>query len=100
MKLFVGNLSFNTNEQTVEAMFSEKGQVDEVALITDRDTGRPRGFGFVTMPNDDEARAAIEAFNGVELDGRALNVNEAKPKTGGGGGGRGRGGHGGGRDRW
>ena len=101
MKLFVGNLSFDTNEQTLEAMFAEKGQVDEVAVITDRDTGRSRGFAFVTMANDDEARSAIEAFNGTELDGRELNVNEAKPKaprSGGGGGGGRRGG--GGRDRW
>lgn len=96
MKIYVGNLSFNTTEQALEDLFAEKGQVDEVALITDRDTGRPRGFGFVTMGNDDEARAAIEAYNGVEFDGRTLNVNEAKPKTGGGGGGGGRGGYRGG----
>jgi RNA recognition motif-containing protein len=104
MKIYVGNLSFNSSEQAVEDAFSNYGQVDEVALITDRETGRPRGFGFVTMGNDDEARAAIDALNGTELDGRTLNVNEAKPKgdrAGGGGGGRGgRGGGGGGGRRW
>lgn len=98
MKIYVGNLSFNTNEQALEDYFSEHGQVDEVAVITDRETGRPRGFAFVTMANDDQAKAAIEATNGQELDGRTLNVNEAKPKTGGGG--RGGGGGGGGGRRW
>lgn len=92
MKLYVGNLSYNTSEQAIEEAFSAHGQVDEVAVITDRDTGRPRGFAFVTMASDDEARAAIEALNGSDLDGRALNINEAKPKAprsgGGGGGGR------------
>lgn len=99
MKIYVGNLSFNSSEQSVEDLFSNHGQVDEVALINDRDTGRPRGFGFVTMANDDEARAAIEALNGTELDGRTLNVNEAKPREprSGGGGGRGRGSGRGGR---
>ncbi len=99
MKIYVGNLSFNSSEQSVEDLFSNHGQVDEVALIHDRDTGRPRGFGFVTMSNDDEARAAIEALNGTELDGRTLNVNEAKPREprSGGGGGRGRGSGRGGR---
>jgi RNA recognition motif-containing protein len=97
MKLYVGNLSYNTNEQALEDAFAEFGTVNEVALITDRETGRPRGFGFVTMDNDDEANAAMEALNGKDLDGRTLNVNEARAKTGGGGGGN-RGG-GGGR-RW
>ncbi len=99
MKIYVGNLPFSTSEQAIEDLFASHGQVDEVAMIMDRDTGRPRGFGFVTMSNDDEARAAIEAINGTELDGRTLNVNEAKPREGrgGGGGGGGRGGGGGGR---
>ena len=95
MKIYVGNLSFDTNEQSLEELFASHGQVDEVALITDRDTGRPRGFGFVTMASDDDATKAIEAINGTEVDGRTLNVNEARPKTGGGGGGGG----GGGRSR-
>ena len=102
MKIYVGNLSYSTTEDGLRAEFEAHGGVEEVAVITDRDTGRPRGFAFVTMPNDDEGRAAIEAMNGVDLDGRALNVNEAQPKRagggggGGGGGGRGRGGGGGG----
>ena len=98
MKIYVGNLSFDTNEESLRNTFAEHGDVDEVAVITDRDTGRPRGFAFVTMPEDSSARAAIEALNGKELDGRALNVNEARAKTergGGGGGGGGRGGGGG-----
>ena len=96
MKIYVGNLSFDTNEDGLRNAFAEHGEVEEVAVITDRDTGRPRGFAFVTMP-DDGARAAIEALNGKELDGRTLNVNEARAKTsrtGGGGGGGQR------RDRW
>ncbi len=103
MKLYVGNMSFNTTEASLEALFSNYGAVQEVAVITDRESGRPRGFGFVTM-DDDGARAAIDALNGNEFEGRALTVNEAKPREnrgGGGGGGRGRGGGGGGRrDRW
>ena len=103
MKLYVGNLSFNTTESELQTAFSEHGEVEEVAVITDRETGRPRGFGFVTMREESAARAAIEALNGKELDGRALNVNEAKAKTAGGGGGGDRGGGGGGggrRDSW
>ncbi|MHC4810376.1 MAG: RNA recognition motif domain-containing protein [Planctomycetota bacterium] len=99
MKLYVGNLSFNTSEDGVRDAFGAFGTVEDVAVITDRETGRPRGFAFVTMP-DDDARAAIEGMNGKELDGRTLNVNEARAKTGGGGGGGfggGRGGGGGGR---
>lgn len=93
MKLYVGNLSFSTTEEGLQNEFSAHGQVEEVAVITDRDTGRPRGFAFVTMNNDGEARAAIESLNGTELDGRTITVNEARPKTGaGGGGGGGRGG--------
>ncbi len=100
MKIYVGNMSFNTTEASLEGLFSNYGQVDEVAVVTDRETGRPRGFAFVTMGSDDEARAAIEALNGQEFEGRALTVNEAKPREprsggfggGGGGGGGSRGG--------
>jgi cold-inducible RNA-binding protein len=104
MKLYVGNLSFSTTEDALQNEFSAHGQVEEVAVITDRDTGRPRGFAFVTMSNDGEAQAAIEGLNGTELDGRTITVNEAKPKASSGGGGRGgpRGGGGGARggSRW
>jgi RNA recognition motif-containing protein len=101
MKLYVGNLSFTTTEEGLQNEFSAHGQVEEVAVITDRDTGRPRGFAFVTMSNDEEARAAIESLNGREIDGRTITVNEARPKTNVGGGGRGgpRGGGGGGGSR-
>jgi RNA recognition motif-containing protein len=92
MKLYVGNRSFSTTEETLQAEFGAHGQVEEVAVITDRDTGRPRGFAFVSMQNDNEARAAIEALNGTEIDGRTITVNEARPKSNGGGGGGGRGG--------
>ena len=97
MKIFVGNLSFQSTDESIRSVFAEHGQVEEVALITDRDTGRPRGFGFVQMPNDEEARAAVEAINGRDVDGRTLNVNEAKSREGGGGN---RGGGGGGGGRW
>ncbi|MCP3905405.1 MAG: RNA-binding protein [Planctomycetes bacterium] len=96
MKLYVGNISFDTNEDTLRNTFAEHGDVEEVAVITDRDTGRPRGFAFVTFREESAARNAIDALNGKELDGRALNVNEAKAKTGGGGGGGGGGGRRGG----
>ena len=97
MKLYVGNLSFSTTEETLQAEFGAHGQVEEVAVITDRDTGRPRGFAFVTMQSDSEGQAAIEALNGAEIDGRTITVNEARPKSnGGGGGGGGRGGYRGG----
>ena len=99
MKIYVGNLSFDTNEESLRNTFAEHGDVDEVAVITDRDTGRPRGFAFVTMPEDSAARAAIEALNGKELDGRALNVNEARAKTDRGGSGSRSGGGGGGGQR-
>ena len=79
-KLFVGNLSFNTAENDLRDAFAEHGSVDEVKLMTDRDTGRPRGFGFVTMSAPEEAQAAIDALNGKQLDGRALTVNVAKPR--------------------
>ena len=95
MKLYVGNISFDTTEDTLRNTFAEHGDVEEVAVITDRDTGRPRGFAFVTMRDDNAARAAIDALNGKELDGRSLNVNEARAKTGGGGGGGGGGRRGG-----
>ena len=92
MKLYIGNLSFSTTEEALQNEFSAHGQVEEVAVITDRDTGRPRGFAFVTMNNDNEARAAIESLNGAEVDGRTITVNEARPKANAGGGGGGRGG--------
>ena len=91
MKIYVGNLSFDTNEDSLRNAFAAHGDVEEVAVITDRDTGQPRGFAFVTMRDDNAGRAAIDALNGKELGGRALNVNEARSKTGGGsrsGGGR------------
>ena len=89
MKIYVGNMSFDTNEDSLRNAFAAHGDVEDVSVITDRDTGRPRGFAFVTMP-DSAARAAIDALNGTELDGRTLNVNEARAKTDrGGGGGRG-----------
>jgi len=91
MKLYVGNLSYNTSQDTLQNEFSAHGQVQEVAIINDRETGRPRGFAFVTMTNDEDAKSAIEVLNGRELDGRTITVNEARPKanrTGGGGGGR------------
>lgn len=102
MRLYVGNLSFSTTEETLQSEFGAHGQVEEVAVITDRDTGRPRGFAFVTMSNDAEARAAIEGLNGTEIDGRTITVNEARPKAnaGGGRGGPRGGGGGGGRGRW
>jgi RNA recognition motif-containing protein len=88
VKIYVGNINFQTTEETLRGVFEEHGEVGEVAVITDRDTGRPRGFAFVTMPDDGAARNAIEALNGKELEGRTLNVNEARAKTGAGGGGR------------
>jgi cold-inducible RNA-binding protein len=88
-RIYVGNLSFNTAEQELSELFSQHGQVANVAIITDRDTGRSRGFGFVEMADDTEGRAAIEALNGQEIDGRSLTVNEARPRADRGGGGRG-----------
>jgi RNA recognition motif-containing protein len=98
MKLYVGNMSFDTSEAEVRKAFEAHGQVDSVTIIMDRDTGRPKGFGFVEMPNDAEAKKAIEGLNGKDFMGRTLNVNEARPRTDGprGGGPRG-GGSGGGR---
>ena len=97
--IFVGNLSFGTTEQDIRALFEAHGSVDRVNIVTDRDTGQPRGFAFVEMTNDAEGERAIDAINGKEVGGRALNVNEARPKSEGGGGGRGRGFGGGGGGR-
>ena len=79
-KLFVGNLSFGATEDTIRSLFENHGTVQSVSLITDRDTGRSKGFGFVEMTNDAEAARAIAAVNGKEVDGRALTVNEARPR--------------------
>ena len=80
-KLFVGNLSFNTTENDLQDTFAPHGTVVEANLMTDRETGRPRGFGFVTMSSAEEAQKAVDALNGSTLDGRNLTVNEARPKT-------------------
>jgi len=99
-KIYVGNLPFSADEGQVRQLFEQHGTVDSVALINDRETGRPRGFGFVEMPRADAARA-IQALNGKDMGGRPLRVNEAQERTGGGGGGRGpRPGGGGGGGRW
>jgi cold-inducible RNA-binding protein len=107
--IFVGNLNFNTSEEELRQIFEPFGSVDRVSIMTDRDTGRSRGFGFVEMANNDDGEKAISALNGTQIGGRTLNVNEARPKGdhgGGGGGGRdrGRGGDRGGRSagrgRW
>jgi RNA recognition motif-containing protein len=97
-KLYVGNLSFNTSTQDLETLFGESGTVQSANIIEDRETGRSRGFAFVEMSSDAEAKAAITALDGKEIDGRNLKVNEAKPREdrSGGGGGGGRGGYGGG----
>jgi RNA recognition motif-containing protein len=91
-KLYVGNLAFQTTSQELQELFASAGTVESAAVVEDRDTGRSRGFGFVEMSTKEEATSAIDQFNGKELGGRALKVNEAKPRenrTGGGGGGRG-----------
>ena len=114
--IYVGNLKFDATEDQVRALFEAYGQVDRVSIVTDRDTGQPRGFAFVEMNDDESAAKAMEALNGMNLGGRNLTVNEARPKEdrpkrGGAGGGRGggfgrggagggRSGGGGGRDRW
>ena len=103
MRIYVGNLSFDTSDQSLEGLFSNYGEVEEVAVITDRETGRPRGFAFVTMKDEESGRKAIEATNGQEFEGRTLNVNEARPREqrgGGGGGGGGYGGRGRRDDSW
>ena len=108
MKLYVGNLSFNTSSEDLRDLFSQAGTVESASVVEDRDTGRSRGFGFVEMSSKEEGNAAIQQFNGKEIGGRSLNVNEAKPREdrggsrGGGrngGGGGGRGGFGGGGNR-
>jgi RNA recognition motif-containing protein len=111
-RLFVGNLSYETTEMSLRELFGQAGSVAEAKIVLDRDTGRPRGFGFVEMSSDGEARTAIDQFNTRELDGRAISVSEAQERSGGsrpgggggGGGGRGAGGGagggGGGRGRW
>ena len=96
MKMYVGNLSFSSTEDQVREMFAQHGEVASVSMVMDRDTGQPRGFGFVERPIDAQAQAAITALNGQNFQGRNLTVSEARPKTGGGGGG-GYGGGGGGR---
>jgi cold-inducible RNA-binding protein len=91
--IFVGNLDFNTSEDDLRQLFAAYGQVDRVSIMTDRDTGRSRGFGFVEMTNAEEGEKAIAAINGTQVGGRAVNVNEARPKVErAGGGGRDRGG--------
>lgn len=97
-KLYVGNLSYQVDSSELEQLFSAHGQVTSAQIINDRETGRSKGFGFVEMANDNEAQAAIEALNGQQHNGRALTVNEARPREerSGGGGGGGRGGYGGG----
>ncbi len=110
-KLYVGNLTYGVDSSGLQALFAPYGTVNSAEVIADRDTGRSKGFGFVEMSSDSEAQAAINALNGKDNDGRALTVNEAKPREsrsggggrggyGGGGGGGGRGGYGGGRSRY
>ncbi len=99
MRIYVGGISYSTNSDGLRDLFSQAGEVTEANVIEDRYSGQSKGFGFVEMPNADEAQAAIAKFNGYSLDGRALTVNEAKPReerSGGGGGGGGRSGGGGG----
>ena len=100
MNIYVGNLPFSTTEEELREKASPYGEVSSCTVITDRETGRSRGFGFLEMPNDDEAKALIEGLNGQDMGGRTLTVNEARPRTerrsGGGGGGYGGGGGGGG----
>jgi len=107
MKLYVGNLAFQTSSDDLQELFAQAGTVESASVVEDRDTGRSRGFGFVEMSSKEEGEAAIQKFNGTEVNGRSLNVNEAKPRenrSGGGGGGRngggGRGNYGGGGQRW
>jgi len=88
MNIYVGNLSFNTTEDGLRDYFAAKGEVESAVVIKDRETGRSRGFGFVEMPSNDDGNDAISSLNGQELDGRALKINEARPKENSGGGGR------------
>ncbi len=101
-KLYVGNLTYGVTNSTLEQMFTAHGTVESAQVIMDRDTGRSKGFGFVEMKSDQEAQAAITGLNGKEVEGRALTVNEARPRAEGGRSGRGGsgGGYGGGRDRY
>jgi len=93
-KLYVGNLPYSASQESLQETFSQCGTVDSVNVITDRDTGQSKGFGFVEMSNDSEAQKAIQELNGTQIDGREIKVNEAKPKAPRGGGG------GGGGNRW
>lgn len=88
MNIYVGNISYDTAEDDLREAFEEYGEVDSVSIITDRDSGRSKGFGFVEMPNDEEAQAAMDGLNEQEFMGRTLNVNKARPRRSGGGGGR------------
>ena len=99
MNIFVGNLPFSATDQSIRDLFEPFGEVDSVNIIKDRETNRSRGFGFVEMPNSAEAQAAINDLNGKEMDGRALNINQARERESRGGGG-GRGGGGRRNDRW
>ena len=81
MNIYVGNLSYEANEEDLRQAFDAYGQISSVRVITDRDSGRSKGFGFVEMPNDAEAQSAISGLNGTELQGRSLKVNEARPRT-------------------
>lgn len=95
-RLYVGNLAYSMTDEQLQQLFEAHGSVTSAQVIMDRETNRSKGFGFVEMGTDQEAQAAITALNGQEIEGRALTVNEARPKTEGGGGGRGRGAYGGG----
>lgn len=100
--IYVGNLSYKASEEEIRALFEQFGPVDRVSIVTDRDTGQPRGFAFVEMSDDEAGNRAIESLNGTDLGGRNLNINEARPKESrprGGGGGRGYGRDGGGGGR-
>ncbi len=97
-KLYVGNLPYSADQQSLTEIFSRCGTVDSVNVISDRDTGRSKGFGFIGMSSDSEAQKAIQELNGADCDGRPMTVNEAKPQKKRSGGGRG--GYGGGRNRW
>ncbi|MCF7853840.1 MAG: RNA-binding protein [Candidatus Pacebacteria bacterium] len=98
MNIYAGNLSYDTNDDSLRAAFEAFGNVQSASVINDRDTGRSKGFGFVEMADEAQAKAAIDGLNSTELDGRNITVNEARPRTERGGGGRG--GSGGGRNRW